>query len=388
MSESTPTPSGIKGDFSVSKRDNDTGGNLTVEGNINCEGLLSGNFPAATLSTPGVITVGAGLNISAGVLSWKGGYRYKGGQTLKQGNGAYICVDDNTLYIDDSDSETCLAVNLKSGGGIISDQSGDGLQIDAATVKTILELKGGAYKEVASNTGTSVDANKIPELGSGGVLNYAVIPTDYVRNAGLQTALANYVTIQSQTTTLSAYLTTASFNEQIAAYVTSAALETQLADYVTIDGLTTALANYVTTAYLSATLASYATSASVSNEIYSALLDYALEDHQHTVTTVYSVPVSGLITLERDKASYVKTITGNTVVGFDTTGLGLGANDSATFELLLKMETYVYPVLFGNSIVWLNGEEPYFTEPNKSYLFAFRTYDGGNSWVGAYQGQF
>lgn len=381
---SEPTPSGFKGDFSVLKRDNDTGGNLTVEGDITCDGYLTGIFPTATISTPGVIKVGAGLNISDGVVSWKGVYRYKGGETLKQGGGAYICVDDNTLVIDDSDSEFCIAVNLKANGGIISDQSGDGLQIDAATVKTILGLKGGAYKDIASNTGTSVDADKIPALGSGGVLNYAVIPTDYVRNAELTLTLAGYVTLAALNSTLSSYVQTSTLGD----YVTASGLEDTLADYVTIDALTTALSSYVTTTALTATLASYATSASVTSEITSALEYYSLENHQHTVTPVYSVPDSGIIALERDKTQYTKTIEGNTVIGFDATGLGLSAGDSATFELLLKMGTYVYPVLFGSNISWLNGEEPYFTEANKSYLFAFRTYNGGESWVGAYQGQF
>ena len=51
---SEPTPSRFKGDFSVLKRDNDTGGNLTVEGDITCDGHLTGIFPTATISTPGV----------------------------------------------------------------------------------------------------------------------------------------------------------------------------------------------------------------------------------------------------------------------------------------------------------------------------------------------
>lgn len=386
---SEPTPSTLNGDLQISQRTNAPGGgNLIVDGNIYCEGSITGTFPRATDETPGIVTVGAGLNVSVGVLSWKGVYRYKGGQTLKQGGGAYICVDDETLYLDETDSETVIAVNLKLGGGLVADVNGDGIKIDAPTAKTILELKGGAYKEVAANTGDSADANKIPELGSGGLLNYAVIPTDYVRTAALSNTLQAYVTNQTLSTTLTAYLTTASFQTAIASYVTQTALTQTLASYATSAEVTTALGSYVTQNALNNTLANYATTNSVTIAIASALSDYATAAHQHTVTPVYSVPVSGLITLERDKASYVKTITGNTVVGFDATGLNLGANDSATFELLLKMETYVYPVLFGNSIAWLNGEEPYFNEPNKSYLFAFRTYDGGQNWVGAYQGAF
>ncbi len=387
---STPSPSELKGDLSVAKRNDNSGGNLRVAGNLEFAGVLIGTLPQASDSTPGAVVVneGSGLAVSAGALSWTPLYRYKNGLTTYQGSGHNICVSAESLTIDDSGEDAVLRVNLKSGGGIVADQTGAGLRIDSDAAKTIIGLKAAAYKDIAANTGTSVDADKIPALGSGGVLNYAVIPTDYVRAAELTLTLAGYVTIQSQTSTLAAYLTTASFNEQIAAYVTSATLETQLAGYVTISAQTTTLAAYVTTAALNAELASYATTASVSTAIATALADYALAEHQHVVAPVEPVPASGVITLERDKPSYQKTIEGNTVIGFDATGLNLGSTDSATFELLVRMGTYVYQVLFGSNIAWLNGEEPYFTEPNKAYLLAFRTYDGGQSWVGAYQGQF
>jgi hypothetical protein len=384
---SEPNFSYLQGDFEVKKRDDYSGGNLRVAGDLEFAGVLIGALPDATDSTPGAVLVeqGSGLEVSAGALSWTPLYRYKNGLTTYQGGGHSICVSAESLAIDDSGEDAVLRVNLKSGGGIVADQTGAGLRIDSDAAKTIIGLKAAAYKEVAANTGDSTDANKIPELGSGGVLNYAAIPADYVRNAGLQTALANYVTIQSQTTTLSAYLTTASFNDQIAAYVTSAALETKLEDYVTLSAQTATLAGYVTTAYLSATLASYATSASVSNEIYSALLDYALEDHQHAVVPVTGVPASGIISIAENQQQYRCVVTGNTVLGFDATGVQ-GAGNSVTFELVLTMGSRVYPVLFGPTIAWLDGDEPLFNLPNTTYLIAFRSYDGGETWIGAYQG--
>jgi len=118
------------------------------------------------------------------------------------------------------------------------------------------------------------------------------------------------------------------------------------------------------------------------------LATFSVTTHQHTVEPVDAVPASGIITLERDKTQYKKTITGNTVIGFDTTSLGLAAGDAATFELLVQTGNQAYQVLFGSPIAWLNGEEPLFNTPNTSYLCAFRTYDGGASWVGSYEGQF
>ena len=196
-----------------------------------------------------------------------------------------------------------------------------------------------------------------------------------VTSEALSTILADYVTDTDLTTTLADYATTASVTSTLENYVTGTALSTTLASYATTASVTTALGDLA-----GSVAATYATQAS--------LAGYSVTSHQHTVEPVEAVPASGIITLARDKTQYVKTITGNTVIGFNASALNLGASDAATFELLIKMGAQVRQVLFGGSVTWLNGEEPYFNAANRSYLFAFRTYDGGNSWVGAYQGSF
>ena len=189
---------------------------------------------------------------------------------------------------------------------------------------------------------------------------------------------------------LTAYVKTSALNTTLTAYVTSANLATTLQNYALVASLSnyatvssvSQLRNYVDSEFAKTTTVSqtYATK--------SELTGYSVTSHQHTVEPVEAVPNSGVITLARNKTQYVKTITGNTVIGFDATALALGANDTATFELLVKMGTYARQVLFGSTVRWLNGEEPLFNTPNTSYLCAFRTYDGGASWVGSYEGQF
>jgi len=124
-------------------------------------------------------------------------------------------------------------------------------------------------------------------------------------------------------------------------------------------------------------------------DVYAKLTDldgYAVTGHQHLTAPDTAVPASGIITLEPNKTHYTKTITGNTVIGFDAENLN--TNDIITFELLVKTVSTVYPVLFGSTITWLNGDEPYFNDPNTAHLLAFRSYDGGDSWIGSYQGKF
>ena len=203
------------------------------------------------------------------------------------------------------------------------------------------------------------------------------------------------------TDALSARVTQTALSQTLTDYVTDTDLANTLTAYATTDSVTAALVNFVTQTALGETLLAYATISSVNSTLDSlteaiaatyatqaSLAGYSVTSHQHTVEPVEAVPASGIITLARDKTQYVKTITGHTVIGFNASALNLGASDAATFELLIKMGAQIRQVLFGGNVTWLNGEEPYFNAANRSYLFAFRTYDGGNSWVGAYQGSF
>ena len=205
---------------------------------------------------------------------------------------------------------------------------------------------------------------------------------------GLTDALSARVTQTDLDTTLESYVTGTGLADTLTAYATTESVTEALTNFVTADALNQTLNAYATISAVNAALDSLNEAIAATYATQASLAGYSVTSHQHTVEPVEAVPASGIITLARDKTQYVKTITGNTVIGFNASALNLGASDAATFELLIKMGAQIRQVLFGGNVTWLNGEEPYFNAANRSYLFAFRTYDGGNSWVGAYQGSF
>ena len=205
---------------------------------------------------------------------------------------------------------------------------------------------------------------------------------------GLAAQLATFVTQTALSQTLTDYVTDTDLANTLTAYATTASVTATLEAYMTTAAFNTAIADYATSAEVSLAISAYAATVTATYATKAELAGYSVVGHQHTVETVQAVPASGIITLERDKTQYIKTVTANTVIGFDATALNLGANDAATFELVVKMGPQLKQVLFGSNVTWLNSVEPYFHTSNCSYLFAFRTYDGGNSWVGAYQGVF
>ena len=118
--------------------------------------------------------------------------------------------------------------------------------------------------------------------------------------------------------------------------------------------------------------------------------EYASINHTHNqflVTTIDTV--SGLsIILDRNKAMYKKSVGGDVTLAFDASNLTVAANEVMTFELLIEMGATAYTVTFPNTVTWLEGSAPTMTTVSKSYLMAFRSYDGGTSWIGSYQGSF
>ena len=205
---------------------------------------------------------------------------------------------------------------------------------------------------------------------------------------GLTDRLATFVTQTALSQTLEGYVTGTGLADTLTAYATTESVTEALTNFVTADALNQTLNAYATISAVNAALDSLNDAIYQNYATKASLAGYSVTSHQHTVEPVDAVPNSGIITLARNKTQYVKTVTANTIIGFDATALGLGANDAATFELLIKMGTYARQVLFGSTVRWLNGEEPLFNTPNRSYLCAFRTYDGGASWVGSYEGQF
>lgn len=67
-----------------------------------------------------------------------------------------------------------------------------------------------------------------------------------------------------------------------------------------------------------------------------------------------------------------------------TNNTSASATAAYTFELCINMST-VYAITFPASITWQGGEDPDLSEAGK-YLFAFRTMDGGSTWIGNLQG--
>lgn len=167
--------------------------------------------------------------------------------------------------------------------------------------------------------------------------------------------------------------------------------ETLETDYATLENLNDVLdmvANtYATPDYVLTVKSDVLNSVAETYAFKTDLDGYSVIGHQHLKQPVETVPTSGIISLTENKTHYAKTISGNTVIGFDATGIE--TNDEAiTFELLLKVGGTAYNILFGSNVTWLNGDEPLFTSTNTAYLLAFRSYDGGNSWIGSYQGRF
>lgn len=460
--------SGIKGNWTVTEREDGTGGFLEVANTVTAKkivaeeaielpglvidhhehdaaDIISGTLdparlPAATYETAGAVIIGTGLTITqAGVLNFQARYGLPGGTGTQTGAGSYICVDGSTLLID-TDGEAKLAVKIKTAGGIT--KTAAGIEIDTATAKTLLGLGSAAYLAAAAGTGTSTDAGKVAVLDAGGKLPASAVPkiaitdtftavseiamlnlpgaekgdicvrTDIYRTfiltgddasdindwqelavptdlivqvkAEVLAEIAEtYVTTEALTDTLTGYVTTAALTNTLGGYVTTAALNTTLAGYVTSAGLNTTLAGYVTTAAQAETLSAYTTTAALNT----ALTGYSQTNHGHVVEPIADVPASGIISLTKNGGQYRRTITGNTVLGFDASGLA-NTGETITFELLVTTGARTYNVLFGSTISWLNGEQPLFQTPNTSYLMAFRSYDRGSTWVGGYQGQF
>lgn len=59
------------------------------------------------------------------------------------------------------------------------------------------------------------------------------------------------------------------------------------------------------------------------------------------------------------------------------------AQPTATFELLVTMPATLYTVTWFSGITWLDGTPT--LEAGKKYLFAFRTFDSGATWIGNLQ---
>ena len=80
----------------------------------------------------------------------------------------------------------------------------------------------------------------------------------------------------------------------------------------------------------------------------------------------------------------------DTELAFSTSAIAgaltAGGYNVITFELLVKMGATVQTVDFPENVSWLNNIPPTMNAANKTYLLLFRSYDGGESWIGTQEG--
>lgn len=83
---------------------------------------------------------------------------------------------------------------------------------------------------------------------------------------------------------------------------------------------------------------------------------------------------------------YMKSVSASTTFTFNVANL-TKTDRSITFELYLTITAANLTMTFPSSVSWLNGIAPSTTTAQK-YLFAFRSFDNGATWIGNLQGSF
>lgn len=92
----------------------------------------------------------------------------------------------------------------------------------------------------------------------------------------------------------------------------------------------------------------------------------------------------GTINLTDDCSIYLSSPSGNITYTFNTSGLTLLSSKIVTFELLITLPSTSITCTFP-TIKWLDGNEPSLVAGALN-LLAFRTVDGGTTWIGNLQG--
>ena len=93
---------------------------------------------------------------------------------------------------------------------------------------------------------------------------------------------------------------------------------------------------------------------------------------------------SGALSLSDNTSLYKVSPSGATTISFGGS-TSASSNIAYTFELCLVMST-VYAITWPNSITWQDGETPDLSSAG-TYFLAFRTLDGGSTWLGNLQGK-
>lgn len=93
---------------------------------------------------------------------------------------------------------------------------------------------------------------------------------------------------------------------------------------------------------------------------------------------------SGAITLTDANSLYVIQPSSATTFTFSNSTTA-SSTKAYTFELCIKMTT-VYAISWPSSVTWQDGEIPDLSSTG-TYFLAFRTIDGGSTWLGNLQGK-
>lgn len=92
------------------------------------------------------------------------------------------------------------------------------------------------------------------------------------------------------------------------------------------------------------------------------------------------------IVLQDEVVIYTKSVSASTTFTFNVGNL-TKTDRAITFELYLTVTADNLTMTFPSSVSWLNGMAPVITTAQK-YLFAFRSFDNGATWIGNLQGSF
>lgn len=95
----------------------------------------------------------------------------------------------------------------------------------------------------------------------------------------------------------------------------------------------------------------------------------------------------GTVSLSHNYSLYKSTPTAAVTYSFSTTNITQATSSVAyTFELCIDFSSNAYTVTWPNNLTWQDGEIPDISATG-IYFFAFRTIDGGSTWLGNLQGK-
>ena len=119
-----------------------------------------------------------------------------------------------------------------------------------------------------------------------------------------------------------------------------------------------------------------------SGAVYTALSK--LEQKEHSIYQTLSVMSGVSVDLNDNISIYRKETAQNITLTFNGNALTKKQN-VITFELYLILTADGLTITCPSTVIWLSGEAPD-TSKTQKYLFAFRSFDSGATWIGNLQG--